>query len=254
MARFTLQASKTVFWLLRRDNFVCTRVKTSRCTSCARAGLLLRIARVLSLESCLVVTWVFYPSFFSWFLFSSSFRSLLSPHLLFSSPQEKGQLMLIWRKIKTTEKDNQVQNLYDQVDDFKWLKAEQSPNWRVMDPQTRVKDEIWKDIVPGNPQNGVGDILKAVGIWWWWWWLDTTVLWGLSILSDRCIEMRWAFCTSSASSFFLPSSPLLNPFLLCNFILFSNSYQCPCYRVETFFSCRPLTLSHSGINTVLSFP
>jgi hypothetical protein len=25
-----------------------------------------------------------------------------------------------------------VKNQWDQIDDFKWLKAEQSPNWRVL--------------------------------------------------------------------------------------------------------------------------
>ncbi|KAI4717275.1 TBCC-domain-containing protein [Aureobasidium sp. EXF-10727] len=63
-----------------------------------------------------------------------------------------------------TEKDKDTKNLYDQVDDFKWLKAEHSPNWSVLDMDKRIKDEIWKDIVPGSPKSGVEEILKAVGI------------------------------------------------------------------------------------------
>ncbi|KAG9590767.1 TBCC-domain-containing protein, partial [Aureobasidium melanogenum] len=63
-----------------------------------------------------------------------------------------------------TEKDKDVKNLYDQVDDFKWLKAEHSPNWSVLDSDKRVKDEIWTDVVPGSPKSGVEEILKAVGI------------------------------------------------------------------------------------------
>lgn len=67
-------------------------------------------------------------------------------------------------EIQATEKDAEIQNLYDQVDDFKWLKAEHSPNWSVLDKDKYIKDEVWKDIVPGSPKSGVDDILKAVGV------------------------------------------------------------------------------------------
>lgn len=67
-------------------------------------------------------------------------------------------------EIQATEKDAEIQNLYDQVDDFKWLKAEHSPNWSVLDKDNYIKDEVWKDIVPGSPKSGVDDILKAVGV------------------------------------------------------------------------------------------
>ncbi|CAD0106606.1 unnamed protein product, partial [Aureobasidium uvarum] len=60
--------------------------------------------------------------------------------------------------------DKDTKNLYDQVDDFKWLKAEHSPNWSVLDTDKRIKDGIWKDVVPGSPKSGVEEILKAVGI------------------------------------------------------------------------------------------
>ncbi|KAJ9620994.1 hypothetical protein H2203_007581 [Taxawa tesnikishii (nom. ined.)] len=63
-----------------------------------------------------------------------------------------------------TEADSQVRNQYDQVDDFKWLKAEPSPNWSVLDAQQRIADETWRDIVPGGPGFGPEDILKAVGV------------------------------------------------------------------------------------------
>ena len=65
---------------------------------------------------------------------------------------------------QTTEKDKDIKNLYDQVDDFKWLKAEHSPNWSVLDADKRIKDEVWKEVVPGSPKSGVEEILKAVGI------------------------------------------------------------------------------------------
>lgn len=68
------------------------------------------------------------------------------------------------KKEQATESDSEVTNMYTQVDDFKWLKAEQSPNWRILDTNQRIADNIWKDIVPGGPNIGVEDILKAVGV------------------------------------------------------------------------------------------
>lgn len=62
------------------------------------------------------------------------------------------------------DSDKTVHNQYDQVDDFKWLKAEASPNWRVLEPSKRVKDEVWRDVVPGAPGTGPDDILRAVGV------------------------------------------------------------------------------------------
>lgn len=55
-------------------------------------------------------------------------------------------------------------NLYDQVDDFKWLKSEPSPNWKVLPPAERVPEEVWREVVPGGPGLGVDDILKGVGL------------------------------------------------------------------------------------------
>lgn len=62
------------------------------------------------------------------------------------------------------DSDKTVRNQYDQVDDFKWLKAQASPNWRVLEPSKRVKDEVWRDVVPGAPGTGSEDILRAVGV------------------------------------------------------------------------------------------
>ncbi|RXG50012.1 hypothetical protein VDGE_00852 [Verticillium dahliae] len=55
-------------------------------------------------------------------------------------------------------------NQWDQVDDFKWLKAEPSPNWSVLPVDERLEDRIWSDVVPGEPGKGLKDILQAVKI------------------------------------------------------------------------------------------
>jgi hypothetical protein len=59
---------------------------------------------------------------------------------------------------------DQKENHWDQVDDFKWLKAEHSPNWSILPEAERLKEEIWTTVVPGGRGMGLDDILKKVGI------------------------------------------------------------------------------------------
>lgn len=63
-----------------------------------------------------------------------------------------------------TDPEEREKNLWDQVDDFKWLKVDQSPNWTVLPEEERLKDEVWREAVPGRPGAGTEDILKEVGI------------------------------------------------------------------------------------------
>lgn len=37
-------------------------------------------------------------------------------------------------------------NMWDQVDDFKWLKSEHSPNWSVLPEEERVDEKAWEGI------------------------------------------------------------------------------------------------------------
>ncbi|KAB8293204.1 hypothetical protein EYC80_007544 [Monilinia laxa] len=60
--------------------------------------------------------------------------------------------------------DGSVKNQWDQVDDFKWLKVEHSPNWSILPEEERLKEEIWKNVVPGEPGVGLDDILKRIGL------------------------------------------------------------------------------------------
>ncbi|PTB77519.1 TBCC-domain-containing protein [Trichoderma longibrachiatum ATCC 18648] len=53
---------------------------------------------------------------------------------------------------------------WDQVDDFKWLKTSQSPNWTTISEAQRLSDEVWTKIVPGQPGIGVEKVLAKVGI------------------------------------------------------------------------------------------
>lgn len=63
-----------------------------------------------------------------------------------------------------TEAEAPVQNHWDQVDDFKWLKAEPSPNWSILPEAERIKEDVWITVVPGGHGMGLDDIFKKVGI------------------------------------------------------------------------------------------
>ncbi|TID05247.1 Tubulin-specific chaperone C [Colletotrichum higginsianum] len=60
--------------------------------------------------------------------------------------------------------EDPVKNQWDQVDDFKWLKSEPSPNWGVLPEEQRLAEEIWTKVVPGERGKDLQDILKAVGV------------------------------------------------------------------------------------------
>lgn len=63
-----------------------------------------------------------------------------------------------------TDQEGREENLWDQVDDFKWLKAEQSPNWTVVPEEERLGEEVWREAVPGRPGAGTEDLLREVGV------------------------------------------------------------------------------------------
>jgi hypothetical protein len=58
----------------------------------------------------------------------------------------------------------QTANQWDQIDDFKWLQAEPSPNFSLLPAAERVEDRVWKEKVPGGHGDGLDQILKAVGV------------------------------------------------------------------------------------------
>ncbi|KAK3376743.1 tubulin binding cofactor C-domain-containing protein [Lasiosphaeria ovina] len=62
-----------------------------------------------------------------------------------------------------SSRDEQEKNQWDQVDDFKWLKSDHSPNWSILPETERIPVDVWKS-VPGAPGVGVEDILKKVGL------------------------------------------------------------------------------------------
>ncbi|PWW80236.1 TBCC-domain-containing protein [Tuber magnatum] len=47
-----------------------------------------------------------------------------------------------------------VNNLWDQVDDFKWLKSEHSPNWEVMREEERIGQGEWEKVGAWRARDG----------------------------------------------------------------------------------------------------
>ena len=62
------------------------------------------------------------------------------------------------------EKDWEIGSQWQEVQDFKWLKSEPSPNWSVLYVEQRVREDVWRDVVPGGPGTGTEDILRAVNL------------------------------------------------------------------------------------------
>lgn len=58
-----------------------------------------------------------------------------------------------------------TRNLWDQVDDFKWLRKEHSPNWEVLGKEGRLGGEVLEKIEERAGRSGdVRGVLEMVGI------------------------------------------------------------------------------------------
>jgi hypothetical protein len=65
---------------------------------------------------------------------------------------------------QTTPVISQTANQWDQIDDFKWLKAEPSPHFSILPEDQRVPDEVWKEQVSGARGTSLDDVLTVVGV------------------------------------------------------------------------------------------
>lgn len=55
-------------------------------------------------------------------------------------------------------------NQWDQVDDFKWLKSEPSPNWVALPEDKRVAEATWQTVLSGSPSPSIDEILRRAGV------------------------------------------------------------------------------------------
>lgn len=62
------------------------------------------------------------------------------------------------------ESDAAVENQWDQVDDFKWLKAGPSPNWTTLSEAERLGDEAWTKVVQGETASGIEEMIRKMGV------------------------------------------------------------------------------------------
>ncbi|OQO05161.1 hypothetical protein B0A48_08181 [Cryoendolithus antarcticus] len=67
-------------------------------------------------------------------------------------------------EIFLNDADRMIENQWDAVDDFKWLSAEPSPNWQVLEEDKRVPAAMWQEVVPGGPAFGAAEILNALKV------------------------------------------------------------------------------------------
>ncbi|KAL2268336.1 hypothetical protein VTJ83DRAFT_3182 [Remersonia thermophila] len=63
-----------------------------------------------------------------------------------------------------TEQEKKTPNLYDQVDDFKWLKATESPNWSLLPEPEAIPESVWKKALAPGPGVVIEDTLHALGV------------------------------------------------------------------------------------------
>lgn len=63
------------------------------------------------------------------------------------------------------EDEGSEKGLWQQVDDFQWLRSgEKSPNWRILPEGERIRQETWDDVGRGVLRRGVEEILGSMGV------------------------------------------------------------------------------------------
>lgn len=65
--------------------------------------------------------------------------------------------------VYTTKELRLSTNQWNQIDDFKWLKAEPSPHFCLLDDAEKIGNDVWIGVAPGGAQMDVDEILKKVG-------------------------------------------------------------------------------------------
>lgn len=66
--------------------------------------------------------------------------------------------------MQLTDKEKSETNMFDQVDDFKWLKAAASPNWSLLPESEAIPEEVWKKALAGGPNVVIDDTLRELRV------------------------------------------------------------------------------------------
>ncbi|RAR01662.1 tubulin folding cofactor c [Stemphylium lycopersici] len=59
---------------------------------------------------------------------------------------------------------SQSPNQWNQIDDFKWLKAEPSPHFTILPENERIPENAWTHLVPETSETSLHDTLKALHV------------------------------------------------------------------------------------------
>lgn len=62
------------------------------------------------------------------------------------------------------DKQRGAENLWGRIDDFKWLRAEPSPNWSVLEDGQRVSEEVWRKVGIDGQKGKTEEVLAMVGL------------------------------------------------------------------------------------------
>ena len=63
-----------------------------------------------------------------------------------------------------TPEMSQSPNQWNQIDDFKWLKAEPSPHFTILPENERISENVWRGVVPEVSDTSLDDTLEALHV------------------------------------------------------------------------------------------
>ncbi|KAK3904665.1 hypothetical protein C8A05DRAFT_31542 [Staphylotrichum tortipilum] len=63
-----------------------------------------------------------------------------------------------------TDKEKSETNMFDQVDDFKWLKSAASPNWSLLPESEAIPDQVWEKALASGPGVVIDDTLRELRV------------------------------------------------------------------------------------------
>jgi len=67
-------------------------------------------------------------------------------------------------QVYVSDANKPAQDRWDQVDDFKWLKAGSSPNWSILPDEERIKESLWVDYVSHTWHKSCSAVLETFGV------------------------------------------------------------------------------------------
>lgn len=73
-------------------------------------------------------------------------------------------LVCVCACVQLTDKEKGETNMFNQVDDFKWLKTTASPNWSLLPESEAIPGDVWKKALAGGPGVVIDDTLRTLHV------------------------------------------------------------------------------------------